>query len=167
MFHQLVKASLLLCFLTVSASCQQQLKGKQLDSVEHVRAISTYAEIAMTDSLRSVKESESVSMITLEEVLSGYGFQAVYLDATCTTFAGALIYPLNACYFSYRENGYVKITATSSSYTLQQFSDAKCTIETDSGTPISYSTACSRSEKFFVQPSKEVTSTSQSLLYVT
>jgi hypothetical protein len=169
MFHQLVTASLLLCFLAVSASCQQQLKGKQLDSVEHVRAISMSAEIAMTDSLRSIKESESVSMITLEEGLSGYGVDAVYSDnTTCTTFAAAMVYPLNACFYYSGSLGFTnaKITATSSKYTFQQFTDEQCTVESGSATTTSYSSTCgAKGQKYFLQPSQEVDS-SQSVAYI-
>jgi hypothetical protein len=164
MLHQLVTASLLLCFLAVSASGQQQLNGEQLDSVEHVGAISMKAKIAISDSLRNIKGSESVSSIALEE-LSGYGVQAVYLDATCTTFAQATIYPLNVCYYDTAAVAYVKITATSSTYTQARYSDAKCTVGTDPGTAQPYSTECNAKSKFFLQPSKEVTSTSQSLIY--
>jgi hypothetical protein len=161
-FHQLVTATLILCFLTVPTSGQQQL------SVEQVRAISMNAEIAMTDFLRSVKGSESLSSIALEDVLSGYGVHAFYSDARCTTFLRATAYPLNACFFYYGSVGFTngKITATSSTYNIQEFSDEKCTVDTGPGMATSYSTACSDGEKFFVQPSKEVTSTSQSLVYV-
>jgi hypothetical protein len=71
MSHQLVTASILLCFLAVAASGQQQLKGGQLVSAAHVGAIATSPESAISHSLASVEGSESVSSITLQEGLSG------------------------------------------------------------------------------------------------
>jgi hypothetical protein len=165
MLHQLVTASLSLCFFAVSASGQQQLNGEQLDCVEHVRAISMEAKIAMSDSLRHIKGSESASSIALEESLSGYGVQGVYLDAKCTTFAQATIYPLNVCYYNTAAASYQKITATSSTYTRVTYSDAKCTVSTSTGKAEPYSTECNAKSKFFLQPSTEVTSTSQSFIY--
>lgn len=169
MFHQLVTASRLLCLLTISVAGQQQLKGGQLDRVAHVGAFPTNPLSALSDSLTVVKGSKSVSKIALDESLSGYGVDATYSDnTTCTTFAAAMVYPLNACFFFSGPVGFTnaKITATSSSYTLQQFSDEKCSVMSGSATTTPYASTCgANGQKYFVQPSKDV-ATSLSLAYL-
>lgn len=168
MFNQVVTVSLLLCFLTVLAS-QQKLKGRQLDSVAQVAAISTNPESKTYNSLASVEESESVSTIALEESLSGYGVRAFYLDnSTCTTFAAAMIYPLNSCFGYGTSDGLTnaKVTATSSSYTLQYFKDEQCNVTAGVGETASYFSTCGADgSKYFVQPS-HVVATPQSLTYL-
>ena len=169
MVSQVVTAPLLLCFLTVLASAQQQLKGRQLDSVAHVAAISMNPERKMSNSLASVEGSESVSKVALEESLSGYGVRAFYLDnSTCTTFAAAMIYPLNSCFGYGMSDGLTnaKVTATSSSYTLQYFKDEQCNVTAGVGETTLYSSTCGADgSKYFVQPSHEV-ATPQSLTYL-
>ena len=128
------------------------------------------AEIAMSHSLRSVKESESASMIAFEEGLSGYGVRAVYSDnTTCTTFAVAMVYPLNACFFysgSLGLNTNAILTATSSSYTYQLFSDEQCSVMSGSAITTPYTSTCgAMGQKYFVQPSQQVES-SQSVAYI-
>lgn len=169
MLHLLVIASRLLCFLTVFASGQQQLKGGQPDRVAHVGAFPMNPLSAMSDSITIVKGSKSVSGIALEESLSGYGVDATYSDnTTCTTFAAAMVYPLNTCFFYSGSVGFTnaKITATSSSYTLQQFSDTQCSVMSGSATTTPYTSTCgANGQKYFVQPSKNV-ATSLSLAYL-
>jgi hypothetical protein len=169
MFQQLVTASLLLCYLTVSASGQQHLKGKQLDSVKHVHAISMNAEIAVTDTLESIKESESVSVIKLEGLTGYIATDATFTDSTCSAFKSAVLYPLNTCFFldSPVKSYNTMITATTSSYTVESFTDEQCTVSSSIKRPTvtPYSNVCSDiGQKTFLQPSSQVV-TSKSLMY--
>jgi hypothetical protein len=177
MFNQVVTASLLLSFLTVLASAQQQLKGRQLDSVAHVAAISMNPESKTSNSLASVEGSESVSTIALEGSLSGYLIQGTFTDTTCTTFLSGIVQPLNTCFSTYeaisntRSN--VKIIATSTTWLQQYYTDEQCNVMgTSSEKETPYSSVCKESYfstqdgySFFVQPSKTVAS-SQSVVYV-
>jgi hypothetical protein len=72
MFHQLVIVSLLLCFLTASASGQQQLKGGQIVCAKHVGAIAMNPESATSNFRTIVEGSESVSSIVFQEGVNGY-----------------------------------------------------------------------------------------------
>lgn len=177
MFEKLVTASLLLCFLTVFASCQQHLKGVHLDNVAHVDAFPMNPLSAMSDSLSSVQGSESMSAIALEESLSGYIVEATYTDTTCKTFLSAYLSPLNTCMYRYdlltgsRYN--VKVIATSSTWLVQYFNDVECAVMATSSVNAKqspYQKTCGQGTRsgdgmlMFVQPSKEV-ATSQSLVY--
>jgi hypothetical protein len=172
MSHQLVTASILLCFLAVAASGQQQLKGG------HVGAIATSPESAISHSLASVEGSESVSSITLQEGLNGYYIEAYYSDSTCTSFVSGILYPLNTCFSQYSiYTGYwfnVKMMATSSTEMLQEFNDDQCAVMASSSAGRTFSpfqTTCTSgvklgdTSKLFVQSSKEAPTT-QSVIYV-
>jgi hypothetical protein len=178
MFHQLVTASLLLIFLTVSASGQQKLKGRQLDSVAHVNAISMNQEVAIIHSLKSVtgsefeseSESESVSSIALQEGLNGYiAAAAYYTDSTCSTMKSAILYPLDTCFLRFDYNSgwnNVKVIATSSTWLIQSYKDDQCAALSSSTKATTFSTTCDADgKKFILQSSKEVTTT-QLLIYM-
>ena len=176
MFNQVVTASLLLCFLTVVASAQQQLKGRQLDSMAHVAAISMNPESKTSNSLASVEGSESVSSIALEGSLSGYLIEGTFTDTTCTTFVSGILQPLNTCFSMYEvlsnTRSYVRITATSTTWLKQYYRDEQCNVMGTTAKDSPYLSVCKESYfntrdgySFFIQPSKTVAS-SQSFVYV-
>jgi hypothetical protein len=178
MFHQLVIVSLLLCFLTASASGQQQLKGGQIVCAKHVGAIAMNPESATSNFRTIVEGSESVSSIALQEGVNGYLLEAHAADNTCTSFLSAIIYPLNTCFSRFELlTGYwynVKMYATSSTSRVQYFKDDECAVVSSSsgnGQFNPYQTECvefiyktGEAYKMFVQPSKEAPTT-KSVLY--
>jgi hypothetical protein len=176
MFHQLVTASLLLTFLRFSASGQQKLKGRQLDSAAHANTISMNQGVVILRSLRSVtgskfeSGSESVSSIALQEGLNGYiAAAAYYTDSTCSSMKSAILYPLDTCFlrFDYVSGwNNVKVIATSSTWLIQSYKDDQCAALSSSTKATTFSTTCSAdAKKFILQSSKEVMTT-QSLIYM-
>jgi hypothetical protein len=147
MFLYVATASLFLRFLSASAN------GEQPPSVAHVDAISVQLESSM--SVVNLKEFQSASTIALQTgELTGYGFFAKYLDSSCATIGYATTYPLNTClfYFAAGQANYEKVTATSTAYIFEQFSDSACTIAVGTAVPTTYTAAeCSSdNEKLFV-----------------
>jgi hypothetical protein len=150
MFLYFSTISLLLRFGTASAS------GGQLASVAHVNAISVQEERAL--SVTNLNELESASTVALQAgELTGYGFFAEYLDSTCATIINTVAYPLNTCVFQVSDDQapYIKLTATSTAYLYEQFSDSACTTAEGTAVPTPYTAAecSSTNEKFFVQSS--------------
>jgi hypothetical protein len=99
-----------------------------------------------------------VSSPTTSGALTGYGFYAEYLESSCSTFLNGAIYPLNTCLTFNSDNTAidVKVTATSSAYFIQQYSDSTCTVTVGTAEPTRYTTECSSTkEKFFVQSSMQ------------
>jgi hypothetical protein len=99
-----------------------------------------------------------VSSPTTSGALTGYGFYAGYLESSCSTFLFAAIYPLNTCLTFRSDNTVidVKVTATSSAYFIQQYSDSTCTVTVGTAASMRYTTECSSTkEKFFVQSSMQ------------
>jgi hypothetical protein len=127
------------------------------------------AEIAVTDSLESVKESESASMIQLEGLTGYIATDATFTDSTCSVFKSAVLYPVDTCFYrdSPSKSYYTKITATTSSYTVESFTDERCAVSSSVRKPTvtPYLNVCSdKGQKTFLQPSSKVV-TSQSLMY--
>jgi hypothetical protein len=99
-----------------------------------------------------------VSAPTTSGALTGYGFYAGYLESSCSTILFATIYPLNTCLTFLSDNTVidVKVTATSSAYFIQQYSDSTCTVTVGTAESTRYTTECSSTkEKFFVQSSMQ------------
>jgi hypothetical protein len=150
MFLYFATAFLFLRFLSASAN------GEQPPSVAHVDAISVQLERSM--SVVNLKEFQSASTIALQTgELTGYGFIATYLDSTCATIGYAISYPLNTClfYITAGQEAYAVLTATSTAYVFERFSDSACTTAVGTAVPTPYTAAeCSSAkEKFFVQSS--------------
>jgi hypothetical protein len=128
----------------------------QLASAAHVDANSVQLERAI--SVVNLRELTSASTTALQAgELTGYGFFARYLDSTCTTIGYAVAYPLNTCIF-YPFDGqafFEKLTATSTAYLFELFTDSACTIaeETAVSTPYTAAECSSTNGKFFVQSS--------------
>jgi hypothetical protein len=101
--------------------------------------------------------SSPVSAPTTSGRLTGYFFLAKYLDSACATVGYTAGYPLNACllYFSDGKVSHAVLTATSTAYVFQQFSDSTCTIAMGTAVPTPYTVAkcSSANEIFFVQSS--------------
>jgi hypothetical protein len=66
--------------------------------------------------------------------LTGYGFFAMYLDDSCTTFASATILPLNIC-FTDTDGTYTKLSFTSTTFRSEKYSDDACSMLSVAGTP--------------------------------
>jgi hypothetical protein len=97
-----------------------------------------------------------VSSPTTSGALTGYGFKAFYLESSCSTFISGAVVPLNTCiaYLSGDILIDVKVTATSSTYLFQQYSDSTCTAAVGTASPTPYTAECSSTkQKFFIQSS--------------
>jgi hypothetical protein len=97
-----------------------------------------------------------VSSPTTSGALTGYGFKAFYLESSCSTFISGAVVPLNTC-IAYVNGDIlidVKVTATSSTYLFQQYSDSTCTAAVGTASPKPYTAECSSTkQKFFIQSS--------------
>jgi hypothetical protein len=101
--------------------------------------------------------SSPVSAPTTRGELTGYIFLTTYLDSTCATIGYAITYPLNTClfYITAGQEAYAVLTATSTAYVFERFSDSACTtaVGTAVSTPYTAAECSSAKEKFFVQSS--------------
>lgn len=159
MLHHYVAVSLLLCLLTTSTSGQQNIKGEQL---------AFWSDLGSRFSTKSLIGSESVTMAALNgAALSGYGFFATYLDDSCATFESSIIYPLNTCFFLFSEGvGYfTKLSASSTEYIQENYSDNTCKTLTSTGDSTAYTTECNSKGKIFVQSSINAPTTKSTISY--
>lgn len=125
----------------------------QLASAAHVDPNSVQLERAM--SVVNLQEFTSASTTALQAgELTGYGFFARYLDSSCATIGYAFAYPLNTC-LSDGQASFQKLTATSTAYLYELFSDSACTTAKETAEPTPYIAAecSSTNRKFFVQSS--------------
>jgi hypothetical protein len=101
--------------------------------------------------------SSPVSAPTTRGELTGYIFLTTYLDSTCASTGYALAYPLNTClfYITLGQEAYAVLTATSTAYVFERFSDSACTIAVGTAVPTTYTAAecSSANEKLSVQSS--------------
>ena len=98
----------------------------------------------------------TTSLVTTE--LTGYLVLGFYKDTSCGDPAIYLVRPLNTCYPA-SSSSYATITATSTSYTVGEFSDSLCTISTSDIKTFEYSDGfCSDRYKIYVQATSKVTS---------
>ena len=101
--------------------------------------------------------SSPVSAPTTGGELTGYFFLARYLDSTCATIDYTVAYPLNTCflYASGSQETHAVLTATSTAYVFQRFSDSACTAAEGTAEPMLYTAAkcSSANEILFVQSS--------------
>jgi hypothetical protein len=159
-------AFLLLHLLTVFATGEQNLKGGQLASVSYGGAF--WDGLGNSISIKSVEGSRSVSTTALEgELISGYFFTAKYLDASCAFFAIGSATLLNTCVYVYDDDaglsGYYKLSATSTEYLKDLYSDDTCSTLKTAGTPAAYTTACYSGSKTIVQSSLSAPTTKSTL----
>jgi hypothetical protein len=165
MFHKYVAVSLLLRLVTVSASSEQNLKAGQLASVSNVNPF--WNELGREISIETVTGSEPVSTTALDgNALSGYVVTTGYIDASCTSLAYGSITPLNTCIFmaSGESTSFSKFSYTSTQSLVDEYSDDTCATLTAAGSPASYSTACSGSQKISFQPSVNPPTTKSTLI---